>query len=89
MYLWQWLVNGEVCSTVLGRLDMKAKERGHLPLRSDDTGQIPAFCWAAWGNENVDLFRVTHYTTRAAERPALSAQFTAAEVVHQELALAA
>ncbi|MGI4871364.1 MAG: hypothetical protein ACRYFX_09315 [Janthinobacterium lividum] len=66
VYLWQWLVNGEVCGTVLGRLDRSAKERGYLPLRSDDTGKLASYCWAAWESEDITIYRVTHYTTRSA-----------------------
>ncbi|MGI4871280.1 MAG: hypothetical protein ACRYFX_08890 [Janthinobacterium lividum] len=81
VYLWQWLVNGEVCGTVLGRLDRSAKERGYLPLRSDDTGKLASHCWAAWENENITIYRVTHYTTRsAAPVPTMQAETQPARV---------
>lgn len=64
MYLWQWELNGRVEMQVLGRLDMSAKERGHHPLRMEDTGKIADFCWSSFNNESVKLYRVTHYTTR-------------------------
>ena len=67
VYFWRWIVNGKVACQFLGRLDLSAKERGHLPLRFED-GSMPHYCWAAYGEngakQGIQIYRITHYTTR-------------------------
>lgn len=83
VYLWLWVLNGKVEMSVLGHLDMSAKQRGYLPLRIADTGKVAEYCWAAYGDsaveKGIEIYQVTHYTTRNAE-PVVE---TAATPLHQ------
>jgi hypothetical protein len=55
--------------SVLGRLDLSRKTHGMLPIFRDEAPDCRMATWAAWSDETINVFRVTHYTTHNGAAP--------------------
>lgn len=69
VYVWQWQWGKEAgqSTTLIGRCDMGAKEHGHLPLRHEGAADVLPMLWLSWEKPEIKVYRVTHYTTHAAQ----------------------
>ncbi|MGI4822276.1 MAG: hypothetical protein ACRYFV_13785 [Janthinobacterium lividum] len=60
--------------STLGRLDLSRKIHGMLPIFRDEAPEYQMACFASWSDKAINIYRVTHYTTRGAEPVAMQAE---------------